>query len=93
MHVCCASCRVPLRPHRNGVAVIIYANFGPDQIWAADLWICPLCRVTIIDGWSREHAEHYEHDFAQRLARALERLDTVKIFENGLQRDYFETRQ
>ena len=63
-HYICVKCQKQMRPEKNGVFVLEKADFGPYQIWHADLWKCPQCEVEIIAGFgARPYAEHYEPGF------------------------------
>lgn len=67
----CASCRVEMRPETNDVQVLDVADWGPYQLWSADLWKCPICGKEIIIGFGNNaYAAHYEENFELRLQSA-----------------------
>ena len=90
MNISCAACHVELRPQKNDVHVIEYADIGPYKIWAADLWVCPHCGASIISGFSAHWHEHYEPDFKKRLETALADPWHVCIYTDQEQREWFE---
>ena len=60
----CAKCQVEMRPETNGIGVLDMADFGPYQLWQADLWKCPVCGNEIIVGFAKEATtEHYLDGF------------------------------
>ena len=57
----CAKCQVEMRPERNGVGLLDMADYGPVQIWDADLWQCPKCGYEIVAGFGqRPISYHYK---------------------------------
>ena len=47
----CSPCEVEMRPFKNGVVVVDYAERGPYQLWEADEWACPKCKHKIVVGF------------------------------------------
>lgn len=57
----CAKCQVDMRCKKNGVGVVDMADFGPCQVWDADLWECPKCGFQVVAGFGQKPiAYHYE---------------------------------
>lgn len=74
--IVCAKCRVAFKPVMSGVAVVEMAGGSPSikpqpyRLWSADGYMCPSCRTVIICGFGdKPAAEHFEPDFAEKLAR------------------------
>lgn len=45
-------------------------KWQPYKLWVGDLWRCPDCGSEIVVGVNGERlAEHYEHDFAEKVER------------------------
>ena len=66
----CAKCKVVLRCKENDVGAIECADFGPYQLWSADLWECPTCGAAVLVGFgARPIAQHFQADF-QRLCES-----------------------
>ena len=60
----CAECEVEMVPETNGVGVLDMAEFGPHQVWDADLYKCPKCGFEVIVGFGQAPlAEHHEGNF------------------------------
>ena len=55
----CAQCQVELKPEKNGIGVLDMADFGPLQIWEADVWKCPSCLREIIVGFGHNPIEFH----------------------------------
>ena len=51
MTLVCSNCEAELRPFKNGVEVVTYAEYGPCAIWEADEWYCALCGFKVITGF------------------------------------------
>lgn len=79
----CVACQRFYRPHRNGVRFVENMPIGnnaapgtaaperwePYKLWVADLWRCHGCGHEIIVGCALSPiAEHYQPDFALKLA-------------------------
>lgn len=70
----CFECHKELRPEKNGVGVLDLADFGPYQLWDADLWKCPECGIQVIGGFGNGPiSSHYEEDFDRRVKDYQER--------------------
>jgi len=66
----CAACQVEMHPERNGVGVLDMADYGPVNLWDADLWECPKCRHQIVSGFGGNPiARHYEGDRFEKLLK------------------------
>ena len=60
----CVKCHCELRPETNGVGVLDIADFGPAELWDADLWKCPKCGFKIVGGFALEPiGSHFEEGF------------------------------
>ena len=60
----CAACQTEMHPERNGVGVVDYADYGPVNLWEADLWECPKCHIQIVVGFGDYPiSSHIEDDF------------------------------
>jgi predicted RNA-binding Zn-ribbon protein involved in translation (DUF1610 family) len=67
----CVKCGVFLRPKTNGVGVLLMADFGPYQLWLADVVECPECGCQVIRGYGQHRiAEHYEGESFERLVES-----------------------
>jgi len=74
----CAPCQVEMEPERNGVGVVDYADFGPVNLWDADLWECPKCGHQIVTGFGGGPiSRHYEEERFQRLIKTYEEQSMV----------------
>ena len=58
----CVKCEVELRPKKNGVGLLDYADFGEYQIWDADLWECPRCNYQIVIGFGHSPIDIHNTD-------------------------------
>ena len=64
----CPPCQVEMRPERNGVGLLDYADFGPYQLWDTDLWECPKCHHQIVIGFGDSPMySHWESSFPERI--------------------------
>ena len=74
----CAACQVDMRPECNGVGVLDMADFGPCDLWDADLWECPKCGQQIVSGFgSNPISRHYEGDRFTNLVKSYEENSIV----------------
>ena len=65
----CIKCNCELQPERNGVGVLDMANFGPCDLYDADLWKCPRCGIEVVGGFaSGPIASHYKEGFQEIIA-------------------------
>ena len=64
----CIKCKCELHPETNGVGVLDMADFGPCELYDADLWKCPSCDLEVIGGFgSGPVAAHYLTGFQQHI--------------------------
>jgi hypothetical protein len=64
----CKKCNCELRPETNGVGVLDMANFGPAELYDADLWKCPKCGIEVVGGFGHGPiASHFEPDFQRTI--------------------------
>jgi len=76
----CALCQMELRPEKNGVGILDMADFGPLQIWDADLWKCPSCQMKIIAGFGHNPVEfHFNKEAFERTIKFYR--DHSQVFE------------
>ena len=69
----CAACQVEMHPEKNGVGVLDMADYGPVNLWDADLWECPKCGFQIVSGFgSNPIARHYEGERFKRLVQSYQ---------------------
>lgn len=62
----CPECECEMRPERNGVGVLDMAEFGPCDLYDADLWQCPKCGKKVIGGFGNgPMVSHYGEGFAR----------------------------
>ena len=60
----CPKCHCELRPETNGVGILDMADWGPYELYDADLWKCPSCGVEVVGGFGLNPiAQHYESAF------------------------------
>ena len=60
----CPKCHVEMRPEHNGVGVLDLADFGPYELYDADLWKCPNCGAEVIGGFANGPiSQHWRSDF------------------------------
>ena len=66
----CKKCNCELRPETNGVGLLDMADYGPYELYNADLWKCPKCGIEIVGGFAMEPiSRHWESDFQATIAR------------------------
>ena len=64
----CIKCNCELRPDKNGVGVLDMADFGPAELYDADLWKCPRCGIEVVGGFGiNAISAHYEPDFQKMI--------------------------
>lgn len=66
----CVKCQVQFQKIKSGVSVIDMFSRPPRpyQIWMADLFECPGCKVRIVSGFAdRPFAQHFNRDFKHLL--------------------------
>ena len=51
MRPTCIKCEVDYRPKRNGIYVVQMNATTTDSLWSADLWVCPVCKAEIVQGF------------------------------------------
>lgn len=60
----CLTCGCELRPEQNGVGVLDMADYGPYELWDADIWKCPRCGIQMVGGFGcGPISAHYKDDF------------------------------
>ena len=76
----CPECNCEMRPETNGVGVLDMADFGPCDLYDADLWKCPRCDKKVIGGFGcGPIASHYEDGF-EKMIKSYE--DKGQLFRN-----------
>jgi len=74
----CRTCQVDLRPERNGVGVLDMADFGPVDLWDADLWKCPKCGLEVVSGFGNNPiSSHYVKEEFSRLIDAYRKNSLI----------------
>ena len=69
----CAACQVEMYPERNGVGILDMADYGPVDLWNADLWECPKCGHQIVSGFGANPiSSHYKKDEFPRLIKSYQ---------------------
>ena len=61
----CVKCETQFQQIKTGIAVVDMFSSPPKpyQIWLADLFECPVCKVQIVSGFAdRPLAHHFEAD-------------------------------
>jgi len=67
----CPACQVEFHPEHNGVGVLDMADYGPVDLWEADLWQCPKCGFQIVSGFGDNPiSSHYKEDEFPRLVQS-----------------------
>lgn len=67
----CAACQVEMHPERSGVGILDMADYGPVELWDADLWECPKCGFQIVSGFGNKPiSRHYEGETFERLVKS-----------------------
>ena len=67
----CRACQIEMHPEHNGVGVLDMSDYGPDDLWEADLWKCPKCGHEIVSGFgSSPISSHYKGEQFQELVQA-----------------------
>ena len=62
----CPQCECEMRPERNEVGVLDMAEFGPCELYDADLWKCPKCGKEVIGGFGNgPMVRHHDEGFAR----------------------------
>jgi len=60
----CRKCQCELRPEKNSVGLLDMADFGPYELFDADLWKCPKCGYEVIGGFGNGPISgHWKPDF------------------------------
>jgi len=77
-HLVCVSCKMQMKPEKNGVYFIEYAGFGPYKIWHTDKLKCPRCGATILTGFGDTAIHHHDSIFNDLLELARKQSDTVE---------------
>jgi hypothetical protein len=62
----CPKCHCELRPETNGVGILDMADWGPYELYDADLWKCPKCGIEVVGGFAFDPiSQHFEEDFGR----------------------------
>lgn len=75
--IVCRDCRRVMRMERAG----IYAHFlrddgTPYQVFAADLWKCPACKIEVLHGFGQHPVlNHFDPDFTGMLTKIRNSTD------------------
>lgn len=65
----CRTCNCELWPEKNGVGVLDLADYGPYELFDADLWKCPKCGLEIVGGFGFSPiSAHNKSDFQKMIA-------------------------
>lgn len=86
----CTKCGVELRCFKNGVIALAMGIDGPQEMWSADLFHCPVCRMEAIIGLSAKPiAYSFSPDFQQKLDIYRSHPDTpvYEYWSNQRERD------
>ena len=74
----CAPCQVEMHPEKNGVGVLDMADYGPVNLWDADLWECPKCGHQIVSGFGNNPLHyHYEGETFEKAIKDYEKNSIV----------------
>jgi hypothetical protein len=80
----CVSCSKEMKPDRNGVYYLEYANFGPYKLWHSDMWGCPKCGHQVLSGFGYNPiSEHYQDRFNSDILSLRENPNEVLIEEDA----------
>lgn len=60
----CAKCSKDMFPKKNGVGVLDFADYGPYQVWDADLWGCRECGAEIVIGFGQSPIARHDDGVA-----------------------------
>ncbi len=64
----CKKCNCELRPETNGIGVLDMADYGPYELFDADLWKCPKCGLEVVGGFAYNPiSAHYKSDFVKMI--------------------------
>ena len=76
----CVSCRINLRPKKNGVTFIEDDGIGnPYAIWDSDMWDCPCCGISVLTGFGKEPWRlHFDSDFHQVVEKEMNSEWTIR---------------
>ena len=76
----CVKCGCELRPERNGVGLLIMADFGPYKLYDADKHKCPKCGVEIVAGLGANAiSEHFEASFERLVQSYRDKAEVVEV--------------
>jgi hypothetical protein len=87
MRPACVKCRVEFRCKKNGFMAVTMAGLPPQpyQIWSADMWECPGCKVQILSGFSRiPIAENWQENFHRWLDGPDPKVEVFEKVEDAL---------
>ena len=78
MRPVCYACRVEMRCHKNGQAVV---NGG--SLWHGDVYRCPLCGVQVVVGFGREPiSEEWRPDYGATVANEAQYGPVLDVGES-----------
>jgi hypothetical protein len=64
----CVKCHCELRPETNGVGILDIAEWGPYELYDADLWKCPSCGIEVVGGFALSPiSAHYNANFQKMI--------------------------
>lgn len=73
----CVQCCVEMRPEKNDVLVVDYrmpSSVETDpakqllhECWSADLWKCPRCNRSIVQGYGQRPLAYTEHGITEQI--------------------------
>lgn len=77
MRPICVGCKIMMFVEKNGVYFLTLLPDGRRyQLWSGDKWKCRECGGEIIQGVGHHPiAEHFERDFAQKVATFMPELE------------------
>ena len=77
----CTACQTEMHPEKNGVGVLDLADWGPCNLWDADLWECPKCGHQIVSGFGDNPiVRHHEKERFEKILK--EYRDNSIVIEN-----------
>lgn len=82
----CVKCGIEIRCETNEVAWLSPGGGCPDQLWQADLWKCPGCGHTVLQGFGAQPMSHSNEpgfqshvDYYHRLGRLHKEADPLDV--------------
>ena len=66
----CVPCRIEMRCEKNDVVLeVVYEDATLNELFSADLWMCPTCMHTVVDGIANLPFSHVGLVGAERYTR------------------------